>query len=373
MKIKINLRLVGIAILAILTTVIGITIIYYGDYKKRVRMDLETSARILQDSGLFDNADLGVIGASGINIKTNVDDLRVTWIAEDGTVLYDNGAKAAELENHMNRPEVQAALSKGHGEKVRHSDTMGKNTFYEAYLLENGSVLRVATDAVSIWSVFMTAAPLLGVIVLVVVAICVILSHLLTKQLLRPIELMADNLDNSEYEAPYKELTPFSEKLRSQHAEILLAAKSRQDFTANVSHELKTPLTAISGYAELLESGMVGEEQREHFYHEIRKSSNRLFSLINDIIRLSELDGAKNTPPFADLNLYDVVADCESELVMAAKARNVSLSFSGTIATVYGNTNMLKELVENLASNAIRYNNSGGHVWISVTKSDSNV
>lgn len=193
-------------------------------------------------------------------------ELRVTWIDEDGTVLYDNDASAELLSNHNDRPEIQEAFHKGSGEAIRKSDTMKKNTFYYAVLLDNGTVLRVATNAQSIWSVFMAVAPIIALIILLIIAICIFLSHMLTKQLLLPIEMMAENLEDSDYESPYKELDPLAEMLRSQHTDILAAAKARQDFTANVSHELKTPLTAISGYAELLDGGMVGEEQQKHFY-----------------------------------------------------------------------------------------------------------
>ena len=193
---------------------------------------------------------------------------------------------------------------------------------------------------------------------------------MLTKQLLFPIETMAENLGDSDYESPYKELEPLAEMLRSQHTDILAAAKARQDFTANVTHELKTPLTAISGYAELLDGGMVGEEQQKHFYQEIRKNADRLLALINDIIRLSDLDRKGHEPSFGVIDLYEVVKECMDELTVNAKQRNVNISLDGESCNVHGSKDMLKELVENLAQNAIRYNNAGGKVWVSVTKRD---
>ena len=367
MKSKINIRLVGIAILAVIATVIGITIIYYSLFQKQVRADLSVSAKLLKDTHYFESVNIDI---DEIDLSTDLNELRVTWIDEDGTVLYDNDASAELLSNHNDRPEIQEAFDKGNGEAIRKSDTMNKTTFYYAVLLDNGTVLRVATNAQSLWSVFMSAAPIIALIILLIIAICIFISHMLTKQLLFPIETMAENLGDSDYESPYKELEPLAEMLRSQHTDILAAAKARQDFTANVSHELKTPLTAISGYAELLDGGMVGEEQQKHFYQEIRKNADRLLALINDIIRLSELDRKGHEPSFGVIDLYEVVKECMDELTVNAKQRNVNISLDGESCNVHGSKDMLKELVENLAQNAIRYNNAGGKVWVSVTKRD---
>lgn len=367
MKSKINIRLVGIAILAVIATVIGITIIYYSLFQKQVRADLSVSAKLLKDTHYFESVNIDI---DEIDLSTDLSELRVTWIDEDGTVLYDNDASAELLSNHNDRPEIQEAFDKGSGEAIRKSDTMNKTTFYYAVLLDNGTVLRVATNAQSLWSVFMSAAPIIALIILLIISICIFISHMLTKQLLLPIETMAENLGDSDYESPYKELEPLAEMLRSQHTDILAAAKARQDFTANVSHELKTPLTAISGYAELLDGGMVGEEQQKHFYQEIRKNADRLLALINDIIRLSDLDRKGHEPSFGVIDLYEVVKECMDELTVNAKQRNVNISLDGESCNVHGSKDMLKELVENLAQNAIRYNNAGGKVWVSVTKRD---
>jgi len=367
MKSKINKRLVGIAILAVVATVIGITIIYYSLFQKQVRADLSVSAKLLKDTHYFESVN---IDSDGIDMLTDMKELRVTWVDKDGTVLYDNDASTELLTNHNDRPEIQEAFDKGEGEAVRKSDTMNKNTFYYAVLLDNGTVLRVATDAESLWSVFVSAAPIIALIILLIIAICIAISHMLTKQLLAPVETMAQNLENSDYESPYKELDPLAEMLRSQHTDVLAAAKARQDFTANVSHELKTPLTAISGYAELLEGDMAPEEQRRHFYQEIRKNSDRLLALINDIIKLSELDRKEKEPVFDEIDLFETAKECMEELTVNAKQRRVSITLEGEACLIHGSRDMMKELIENLAQNAIRYNNPNGKVVVSVTKKD---
>ena len=363
MKKKSNTRLVGIAIMAVVATVISITIVYYGFFERQIRSDLEISAKLLKDTHYFEsvNAD-----ADTIDLSTDMDELRVTWIGSDGTVLYDNDASPEELSNHANRPEIQEAFTKGSGESVRRSDTMNMNTFYYAILLDNGTVLRVATEAENIQSIFFAALPIILFITLVILVVCVIFSHLLTRQLIAPIETMAKNIEDMGATPPYRELVPFANMIRQQHTDILSAAKMRQDFTANVSHELKTPLTAISCYAELIQNHMVDEAQHDHFIAEIRKNTERLLSLINDIIRLSELDRNEDVEFYDVVDLYDVVSECIEGLEIAAERRNITLSFEGEHFNIHGNREMMRELVDNLVQNAIRYNNEGGTVWISV-------
>lgn len=367
MKNKINVRLVGIAIIAVLGTVIGITIIYYNLFQRQIKTDLSVSAKLLKDTHYFESVGIDI---GEISLSTGIDDLRVTWVAEDGTVLYDNDTSAELMQNHNDRPEIQDAFNYGVGEAVRKSDTMNKNTFYYALLLDNGTVLRVATDAQSLWAVFMSSAPIIALIILFIISVCVVISHMLTRQLIRPIEVMVSNLENADYESPYRELEPLSEMLRTQHTDILAAAKARQDFTANVSHELKTPLTAISGYAELLESGMVGEDKKKHFYQEIKTNADRLIALINDIIKLSELDRVDHGLTFEEIDLYEVACECVRELAVNAKLKDVSIVSQGEKCIIHGNKDLIKELIENLVQNAIRYNNPGGKVMVAVNTID---
>ena len=368
MKSKINKRLVGIAVLAVIATVVGITIIYYGLFQRQVRADLAVSAKLLRDTHYFESAN---VDKDEIDLSTDIEELRVTWVAEDGTVLYDNDASAELLTNHYDRPEIQDAFTDGVGEAVRKSDTMNQNTFYYAVLLDNGTVLRVATDAQSLWAVFMSVAPIITLIILIIITVCVLISHLLTRQLIMPIEVMVSNLENADYESPYRELDPLSEMLRSQHTDVLAAAKARQDFTANVSHELKTPLTAISGYAELLEGGMVAEDKQNHFYQEIRKNTDRLLALINDIIKLSELDRVDHGITFEKIDLYGVAHECVNELSVSANLKEITITIVGKESIIRGNKEMIKELIENLVQNAIRYNNPGGKVLVSVNSQDN--
>lgn len=365
MKQKINIRLALVAMVAMVLATIGVTGIYYNLFQQQVRQDLRVTAEMLSAAKIFeDPADLP---------QLPVGDLRVTWVDADGSVLYDNEADPETLPNHADRPEIQMAFSEGAGETVRNSDTLNMNTFYYAKLLPGGTVLRLAAEARSINSVFLAAAPVLVIIILLIFAGCILLSHLLTAQLVAPIEDMAQHLDEPGRLVAYRELEPFAREIRAQHEKILSAARSRQDFTANVSHELKTPLTAISGYAELMENKMVDEEQSIRFAGEIRKNAGRLLSLINDIIQLSELDYMETPVQLQKVELFSLAREVCSSLQVQADARHVRLQCFGRETEVTGDRELLKEMIENLVQNAIRYNREGGYVQVTVKQQGSPV
>ena len=371
MKQKINLRLIGIAILAVFATAFSLIFVYYGLFQRQVRDDLRMQALLLEQTGFFDVDDVETSVELLTEHYTDQDEiLRFTWIDENGDVLFDNDADATELPNHADRPEVQDAIEEGSGESVRNSDTMHMNTFYYALLLDNRTVLRVSTEARSVFSVTVTMLPFLVLVLAIVITICVILANYLTRQLVKPIEEMAENMEDVSNVHVYKELLPFMNMIRSQHENILAAAMSRQDFTANVSHELKTPLTAISGYAELIENGMATQERQVYFAAEIRRNAERLLSLINDIIKLSELDSkdSASMDQYEDVDLYALAENCMGNLLVQASKRNIELNLEGESCIVRGNRDMLDELIENLCQNAIRYNNTGGYVKVTVTE-----
>ncbi len=371
MKQKINLRLGLIALIAIVMTSIGTTLVYYNLFKRQVRNDLKQSARILAETGTFRNAYERETGKSKRESLTGLNSgyFRVTWIDADGTVLFDNDADASNLSNHLDRPEIRMAFRDGEGESTRHSDTLNMDTFYYALLLDNGTVLRMSMQARTITSVLITALPVVGGIAAMILLGCLLIGHILTGQLMRPIEDMAENLEDASIPA-YKELEPFADKIRSQHENILAAAKSRQDFTANVSHELKTPITAISGYAELIESGLADKESEVHIASQIRHNAERLLSLITDIIRLSELDHQELPRTFEVTDLFSVAKECVNDLKPMADKKIISLTLSGTSAVTKADRALIREMIENLVQNGIRYNKEHGAVHVSVAIRD---
>ena len=357
MKKKINAQFIIIGIFAVLATLVLSILVCYGIFKKQIIDDLRGYAQIIIESD-----------AEVQNLVEHVasDNVRITVIGSDGQVLYENEAKHDIMDNHSNRPEVIEARKNGEGSDVRISSTLSRNTFYYAVLLENGDVLRTAKDAYSIYVIFINAVPLLMIIAAVIIVICAVLAHYLTLNLVEPIEKMAEELDNTNSSKVYKELVPIFEAIKENHKKTISNAKMRQEFTANVSHELKTPLTAISGYAELIESGMANEEDITRFSGEIHKNANRLLTLINDTIKLSELDDMTTGDELEELDLYQVVNDCKEMLSVNANKHNIKITFSGSSCKVRANKNKMEEILYNLCDNAIRYNNEGGSVFVSV-------
>ena len=370
MKQKINIRLSLIALLAIVVTAISITFVYYGIFQSQVRADLKQNAELLVETEVFQNAYTSGKDKAESLEGLSSGNLRITWIDEDGTVLFDNDTDITGLSNHNDRPEIRMALKNGEGQSTRHSDTMNMNTFYYALLLDNGTVLRVSTQARTITSVLMSALPIIAIIAALILAGCVWIGHLLTRQLMKPIEDMAENLDDTGQITVYRELEPFANKIRDQHEGILAAAKSRQDFTANISHELKTPITAISGYAELIENRLVDPEAEIHIAKQIRHNADRLLSLISDIIQLSELDHQELPRKFELVDLYALAQECVKEQETIANRRGIAIHHSGVSAGITADRSLIKEMIDNLLQNAIRYNRENGNVSVVVTIED---
>lgn len=359
MKKKINQMLVLIATLAIFLTTILITIVYYDLFRKQVMEDLHAYATLIGENP--DRERMNQIGQ-----KLSEENLRITIVKSDGMVVFDSEVDLEQMENHGERPEIVAALKQGEGQAVRNSETLSRSTFYYAVRLENGDVLRVAKDAGSLLSIFVRAVPSLFVVLGFLVILCLGVAHLLTVKLIKPIEKLAENLDEFNDQTDYEELTPFIRMIKQQHKDIIKNAKIRQEFTANVSHELKTPLTSISGYAELIETGMASETDVTRFAHGIHSSAKRLLTLINDIIRLSELDGTEQEVVMERVNLYELADTCVEMLTMNAEKHDVTISLKGNECFVKGNKQMLEELLYNLCDNAIRYNNPRGKVEVQV-------
>ena len=295
MKKKINKMMIIIATVTILLTMVLITVVYYDLFRRQVLEDLKSYGSLLKSCSSVE-----AIKENGVPVES---DLRLTLIGSDGQVLYDNEADSVAMGNHASRPEIQEAMRDGEGEAVRNSETLSQSTFYYAIRLEDGSILRLSKDARSIYSIFSQALPMMVGIFVVLLVLCMVAARVLTTKV-APIEKLAQNIVECTVMQTYEELTPFMTMIRKQHEDIMKNARMRQEFSANVSHELTTPLTSISGYAELIETGMASEQDTVRFAHVIHNSANRLLTLINDIIRLSELDGTEEEADTELLNLH---------------------------------------------------------------------
>ena len=462
-----------VAISALLASALLFFGVMYRDYEDGAFARLRAEAAAISQG-------LGAVGSDYFD--SFAPDDRVTWIAANGTVLYDSAAPAQLLESHAGREEIDQALQTGEAQTSRYSKTLLQRTFYYAKLLEDGTVLRVSCTQNSLPAmILMLLTPFLWVATLVLI-LCGVLSYRLARQITKP--LNAINPDNPAPLPSYPELTPLFDKLREQnrtigkqmnelqlrqreftaitenmregfllvdckmhvlssnhsalevlggrelkpgcllydaecsqeifdavdtalsgsHAELLLTIdetswqvlanpvvasgqvagavvlfmdvtereqreRLRREFSANVSHELKTPLTSISGFAELMKEGLVPPEKIPEFSGDIYKESLRLIGLVNDIIQLSRLDENSTQFQRAPVDLYALCAQSIERLSTVAARQSVTLALTGEHAEIMGVEQLLKEMIYNLLDNAIKYNVPGGSVTASVRKS----
>lgn len=308
------------------------------------------------------------------------EDLRITLINKDGSVAYDNEASPSMLPNHGDRPEVVEALENGSGSAERSSTTLDEIMLYRAVALDNGQVVRLAQAQPGVAAILMSlVAPML-----LIAAAGAVLSFFLARResraIIEPLQEVDLDHPRRSYEHAYAEMVPMLERIESQRQELKrqMAVLSdndrmRREFTANITHELKTPLTAISGYAELIANGMVeGEDDLCTFGGRIYREAGRLAALVNDILTLSNLDEAErasdgeavpigSTEP---IELSRAIYAVEQRLEQVARQANVTIGHETKPVVVEGVSRLIDELIYNLASNAIRYNRPGGTVTL---------
>lgn len=366
MKKKINIRFIMIAALAIVVTALSAMLVYYNILKEQVFGDLKAYAHVIELLNIDDLA----AGIEKDPYNPIDDDLRITLIGADGEVLYESLLNKDEMDNHNERPEIIEAREKGEVEAIRYSATSGTHTFYYAERLQNGNVLRIGRDSVSVNRIMVNTLVIVLVIALGILFVCMGISHYLTKKLVEPIEKLATNIMLVDENNVYEEIRPFVNTIKEQHVNIINNAQLRQEFTANVSHELKTPLTAISGYAELIGNGMTGKEDTIRFSNEIHSNANRLLSLINDIIKLSELDEADHQMEMERIDLYKLAENCVQMMQVTAEKQGIRLTLQGESTMAMANKGLMDEVFYNLCSNAIRYNKPGGSVTVTVGTKD---
>ena len=461
------LLVAGCVLLASLLIIMGFLYDYFGGVEEnQLRDELSLAAAAVEDGG------------TDYLSQLTADRCRLTWIAADGSVLYDTKTNAESLENHASRAEVSQALATGTGESTRYSSTLMEKTMYYAQRLDDGTVLRIS---ISRATVGMIAVGMIQPL-LIVLIVALILSGLLARRLSRRI---VDPLNSLDLEHPldndaYEELSPLLKRIHRQHVEIQtqlrelrektdeftqitgsmreglvlldehgsilsinaaaqalfgadaqcvgrdfltiersheisaaiqaaaadghsevraeragrvyqfdisritsdgkflgtvilafditeqeFAERNRREFTANVSHELKTPLQGIIGSAELIENGMVKPEDLPRFVGHIHAEAARLVTLIDDIIRLSQLDEG-DAMPMEPVDLLAVSQEAAENLHDAAAARNVTVSVTGQPAVLPGVRRLIYEIVYNLCDNAIKYNRDGGRVDVTV-------
>ena len=313
--------------------------------------------------------------------RLDLGDVRVTLIDPDGTVTYDSLADASELPSHADRPEVVSAFENGTGSSERGSDTVGYMSIYEAERLDSGQVVRLSVDRAGVMAFLFQDLVLLVLFAVVLVGASWLVTRWLSRRFVQPI--LEIDPSSGDGVAPYVELDPLVNRLNEQHAELVQrmsqiqdAADMRREFTANVTHELKTPIASISGAAELIRDGIAKPKDVPGFAGRIYDDARRLSSLVSDILTLSKLDETERAgsrelfEPSESVNLLAVARDVADRLASKARKAKVDVSVEGVSMNVRGNPRLLDELVSNLCDNAIRYNRSGGKVFVWVLPSN---
>ncbi len=436
----------------------------------------------VQIGQLKDELRLAAIGTeeSGLSFLKRIDSdhFRLTWVAADGTVIYDTHKDASALENHADREEIQEALQTGSGEDFRHSNTLLERTVYEAKRLSDGSVLRISVSQKTMMILVVGMLHPVSIVIVIAIALSALLAKRMANKIVGPLNNL--NLEQPLANDTYEELSPLLRRINQQHRQIedqmrklqrktdefqqitsnmqeglvvldketnirsmnsaaqkifsadasclgksffmvnrssLLrtalndaldhghgstqlelrgkvyrfdlscirsdgnilgavilavdvtesrnAEQLRREFSANVSHELKTPLQGIIGSAELLESGIVRPEDEKRFVGHIRKEASRLVNLIEDIIRISQLDEGVQLP-MEEVDILDLAEEVKAILEPSAREKNVSVEVCGNGFSVLGVRRLLYEILYNLCDNAIKYNVPNGSVRISL-------
>ena len=457
-------------LLATLVLILGALYTYFSDVQaEQLRLQTALIAHALEREGLayFDNLDTS--------------DRRITWIAADGTVLYDSRSDSGVMENHLQREEVKAALATGSGTSFRYSDTLMERYIYTAQRLEDGTVLRLSAAQNTVPNLVLGMAKPIFLVIAIAVALSALLAGRLTKNIVEPINEL--NLDDPLSNREYSEIQPLLRRLDSQqnqlraqsqelrqkkkefntvirslseglvllssdgtvlsinpaatrllevtpnclgadfgvanrNAEIFalvekaltgekaeqnvalsggeyLAAASpvksdgavfgvvlllfdvtqkqkaetlRREFTANVSHELKTPLHAISGYAELMKDGLVPPKDTQQFALKIYTEAQRMISLVEDTLRLSRLDEGAADMQWTKVDLYETAKSAVQELTGPAELKNVSIRLEGEKNVIEGIPQLVSGIVFNLMDNAVKYNKDGGLVIVRISR-----
>lgn len=320
---------------------------------------------------------------NGVDFLESLDtEHRVTLIDKEGTVIFDNEADLHYMENHKEREEIKQAKITGRGYSERYSETLSQKTVNVAIRLDDNTILRVSEDLSSIWVIVVESLVPMFILMVIVIIAATYLSYRVSQTITKPINDI--DIANPKKEKVYEEIEPLLNKIEEQNKQIARQIEElqieherqdnmRRDFTANVSHELKTPLTSISGFAEIIQNGIVKDEDIRRFAGKIHNESQRLIILVGDIIKLSQLEGNDITVKMEPIDLYETSEAVMSHLEDAANRNNVTLKLTGTHSVITGAEQIVEEMIFNLIDNAIKYNKPGGEVCVNIARIDDRI
>ena len=358
-------------VLSVILTFIAASAVMYGKYNHYMKQDVRNEAEYIRYA--VENTGKEYLNKTTGDLTTS----RITLAKPDGTILYDSEKDASDLENHKDRPEIIEAMKEGTGEVVRFSQTLSKQTFYYAVKLNDGNILRVAKTTDSVLSTMLSSFTLLGLLLIAILALAFFVVEKQTRRLIAPINEL--DLEHPLEHVAYEELRPLLNRVDEQNVQIAKQVEElkqaemvRREFSANVSHELKTPLMSISGYAEIMRDGLVQPQDVPEFAGRIYDEASRLTSLVQDIIEISKLDESKNMP-FEDVDLYEMTQDICQTLMLPAKKKRVTVLMEGKSVSMQGVRHVLYEMLYNLVDNAIKYNKEGGYVKVLLAREKDGV
>ena len=356
---------IGVFALGVLVLIIAGLIFFGLQYAQTI----EENRDALRAEARYVEAGMAGEGEAYLDRLRGACESRVTWIAADGSLLYDS--EAPDGPGPADAPEIRAALADGEGSDIRDAEP-GVSTMYCAVRLADGSVLRLSRPVELFEYAFASVSPVLWVLLLVLL-ISAAVAFAVSRSIVQPINSL--NLDAPDPAGAFPELQPLVRRIREQGETIRAEAESREtmrkEFSANVSHELKTPLTSISGFAELMRDGLVPPEHIPEFSADIYRESRRLIALVDDIMRLSKLDEATGFPEPEPVELDAMAEEVVQALRPLADKRDISMSIGGTPARTVGVRQVLYEMMYNLVENAVKYNVDAGSVTVETGTRDS--
>ena len=355
-------------VLAVLITFLAASVVTYSKFNTYMQNGVREEARYIC-LGMEEYGDTFLLKR-----LRAVSSSRVTLIQKDGTVLFDSQTSPEKLENHSNRPEFMEAEKDGKSESIRYSETFAKKTFYYAVRLDNGNVLRVGKTVDSVYSTWISSLAVLGILMVLVLILEFAFVERQTRELIKPINDL--DLEHPLNNVCYEELRPLlvrvdeqNRQIRQQVKELKEAEQIRKEFSANVSHELKTPLTSISGYAEIMMNGLVKSEDMQGFSERIYKEASRMITLVGDIIKLSKLDEGSVELEKENVDLYQMTREIVSRLALQAEKHRIQVEVVGEHVECFGIRQILDEMIYNICENAIKYNKENGkvNIWVGNT------
>lgn len=378
--------LCGVIVAAVL-----IMVVFYGRFEEQVMESLKTEMSLTAQG-------VRILGEKYFESLEVPEDMRITWIDNDGTVLYDSVADENGMDNHSLREEIVKAVSDGEGEAIRYSDTLSEKTIYYAKLLGNETVLRISCAYGTVGTLMISMVrPLIFILVILFVIMYFVAAYT-AKAIVAPINQIDLESGKIADVKGYVEIKPLLARIRRQNILIDTNIRElkhehakresfRRDFTANVSHELKTPLTSISGISEMLMNGIIKPEDVPEFAENINKEAGRLINLVNDIILISRLEEEEMYMQKEQVNVVDVALSVKKRLEVIAAKKDVTMTVNvigkdGEATgedsklpeiVMMGVYSMIEELIFNLCDNAIKYNVKYGHVSVYIRELEKQV